>query len=92
MIKTKKSKTKVNRRKLSGCCCSGESLHEEKSYSSSYSEDEKEEEEEKAIDEGDKGEGKKLIRASSIMNMKITEKIMVESDEESYENEDWDKK
>ena len=34
---------------------------------------------------------KKLIRASSIVNMKITEKILVESGEESYENEDWDK-
>ena len=49
----------------------------------SFIQDEKEEE---------KVEGKKLIRASSIMNLKITEKIMVESDEESYENEEWEKK
>ena len=46
----------------------------------------------KEEEEEEKVEGKKLIRASSIMNMKITEKIMVESDEESYENEEWEKK
>ena len=36
-------------------------------------------------------EGKKVIRASSILNMKINEKIMVEADEKSYENEELEK-
>ena len=62
--------------------CGSESEEEE---DDEYEEEEREKEKEEA-------KGKKLIRASSILNMKITEKIMVESDEESYENEEWDKK
>ena len=58
----------------------------------SESEEEDDEYEEEEREEKEEAKGKKLIRASSILNMKITEKIMVESDEESYENEEWDKK
>ena len=47
-------------------------------------------EEELEVEEGK--EGGKLIRAASIVNMKITEKIMVLSDaSDCSENEDWEK-
>ena len=76
-------------RKLSGCMMREE---EEECYSVKSMEDSDGEEEEEEKEGECEGKGKKLIRASSIMNMKITEKIMVLSENSDDENEDWEKK